>query len=92
VWSATFSPDPGAPPHVVIASGDGTAKLWDERSGAPVLKLKGHAGAVYMASFSPDPGAPGRIVTCESLMAKVWDSSPFKQGEPAIATRLPSAP
>ena len=70
VNSASFSPD-GA--RVVTAGGDGTAKVWDARSGAEVLALKGHAGAVRTAGFSPD-GA--RVVTAsEDGTAKVWDAA-----------------
>ena len=39
---------------------DKTAKVWDARTGTPLLELKGHTGAVTSASFSPDGT---RIVT-----------------------------
>ena len=42
------------------ASDDQTAKVWDARSGAEVLTLKGHTDGVSSASFSPDGS---RIVT-----------------------------
>jgi WD40 repeat protein len=67
--SATFSPD-GA--QILTASLDGTAKVWDAKSGTEVLTLKGHTGAVWSASFSPDGE---RIVTTSAdQVAKVWDA------------------
>jgi WD40 repeat protein len=77
--SATFSPDSA---QIVTASLDGTAKVWDAKSGAKVLTLKGHTGAVWSASFSPD-GA--RIVTTSAdQMAKVWDA---KTGAEALTLK-----
>ena len=57
--SASFSPDGS---RIVTASTDKTAKVWDARTGAEVLTLKGHTGQVTSASFSPDGS---RIVTGE---------------------------
>ena len=52
VWSASFSPD-GT--HVVTASTDKTARVWDLRGPRPTfVALKGHQGWVNFASFSPD--------------------------------------
>ena len=69
VNSAGFSPD-GT--RTVTAGGDGTAKVWDARSGAEVLTLKGHAGGVTSAGFSPDGT---RVVTAsEDRTAQVWDA------------------
>ena len=46
--------------------------MWDAKSGAEVLTLKGHTGGVTSASFSPDGS---RIVTgSEDKTAKVWDA------------------
>ena len=50
---------------------DHTAKVWDARSGAVLLTLKGHARDVGLASFSPDGT---RIVTVSNGTAKVWDA------------------
>ena len=57
--SASFSAD-GT--RIVTASEDKTAKVWDARSGAEMLTLKGHTDRVNSASFSPDGT---RIVTGE---------------------------
>ena len=72
--SALFSPDGSrivtAGDHTVIspvgsfiegvAVGDHTAKVWDAKTGAELLTLKGHTDLVISASFSPDGT---RIVT-----------------------------
>ncbi len=67
---ASFSPDGS---RIVTGSYDGTAKVWDAKSGAVVLTLKGHTPAqVHSASFSPDGS---RIVTgSDDNTAKVWDA------------------
>ena len=57
----------------MTASWDGTAKVWDARTGAEILTLKGHTGPVISASFSPDGS---RIVTASrDRTAKVWDAA-----------------
>ena len=38
----------------MTGSDDQTAKVWDAKTGAEVLTLKGHTGPVTSASFSPD--------------------------------------
>ncbi len=81
VQSAAFSPD-GA--RIVTASADLTARVWDARTGTPLLELKGHTGAVNGAAFSPD-GA--RIVTASSdLTARVWDA---RTGTPCARAQGP---
>jgi len=61
----------------VTASSDQTAKVWDTKSGAEVLTLKGHTGPVTSASFSPD-GL--RIVTgSRAWTPKVWDATPINR-------------
>jgi tetratricopeptide (TPR) repeat protein len=69
VHSASFSPD-GT--RIVTTSWDETARVWEARTGAELLTLKGHTGFVYSASFSPDGT---RIVTASfDLTARVWDA------------------
>jgi eukaryotic-like serine/threonine-protein kinase len=52
--------------------GAGEASVWDARTGAELLELKGHAGIVVSAAFSPDGT---RIITgSEDGTAKVWDA------------------
>ena len=65
----SFSPD-GT--RIVTGSEDKTAKVWDARTGTPLLDLKGHTGEVVSVSFSPDGT---RIVTgSDDKTAKVWDA------------------
>jgi WD40 repeat protein len=69
VVSAAFSPD-GV--YAVTASYDGTARLWNARSGEEMRILR-HAGAVNTASFSPDGT---RIVTAsDDGTARLWDTA-----------------
>jgi WD domain, G-beta repeat len=78
VYSATFSPDGS---RIVTGSEDKTARVWDARSGAPVLELKGHTAAVRSATFSPDGS---RIVTGtfgKDQTARVWDA---RSGAPVV--------
>jgi eukaryotic-like serine/threonine-protein kinase len=67
--SACFSPDGS---RIVTGGWDKTAKVWDARTGTPILSLKGHTDAVE-ASYSPDGS---RIVTASwDKTAKVWDAA-----------------
>ena len=46
--------------------------MWDAKSGAELLTLKGHTGTVWWVSFSADGS---RIVTgSDDRTAKVWDA------------------
>jgi WD40 repeat protein/predicted Ser/Thr protein kinase len=64
-----FSPDGR---QVVTASKDGTAQVWDARSGGAVGPALRHDGEVRMAGFSPD----GRYVITASAdhTARLWDA------------------
>lgn len=65
-----YSPD-GT--HIITASDDGTARVWDAVTGAELYQLAGHAGAVRSASFSPDGK---RIVTASTdKIARIWDAA-----------------
>ena len=50
VMSASFSPDGS---RIVTASWDRTAKVWDARTGAEVLTLKGHTDARHFGVVQP---------------------------------------
>src|SRR5262249_702170 len=64
-----FSPD-GT--RLATASLDGTARVWDARTGALALELKGHVGAVSGVAFSPDGT---RLATAAwDNTARVWDA------------------
>jgi WD40 repeat protein len=51
VNSVAFSPDGK---QVVSGSWDGTVRLWDAATGAPLLTLKGHSSSVKSVAFSLD--------------------------------------
>ncbi len=69
VRSAVFSPD-GL--RILTASSDKTARLWNSRTGAPLIVLAGHGGAVADAEFSADGR---RIVTAsDDKTARIWDA------------------
>ena len=73
VTSAAFSPD-GL--RIVTASRNGTAQLWDARTGLQIAVLAGHTKGVNDAAFSPD-GA--RIVTAShDGTARLWDAQTGK--------------
>jgi hypothetical protein len=69
VQTASLSPDGG---RIVTASYDGTARIWDCRTGAERVVLRGHTWLVTGASFSPDGG---RIVTAsQDMTARIRDA------------------
>ena len=67
--TAAFSPD-GT--HLVTASDDKTARVWDSVSGKLLVTLSGHQGALWDAAFSPD----GKLIVTASSdkSAIVWDA------------------
>jgi len=65
---AFFSPDGK---KIVTASWDGSAKIWDAKSGTLLVDLKLDHGLTLNAPFSPDSK---RIITISSdSTAKIWD-------------------
>lgn len=70
VVSAKFSPDGR---HILTASYDHTARVWDAETGHELSVLKGHEAEVSSAAFSPD----GRRIVTASFdgTARVWDGA-----------------
>ena len=69
VSCCAFSPN-GA--HVVTASNDMTAHIWDAETGAVLRTLEGHDSSVFCCAYSPD-GA--RVVTSSNnRTARIWDA------------------
>lgn len=79
IRKVTFSPDGRL---LLTASMDGTLRLWDGHTGAPVGEpLRGHAGEVLAAAFSPD----GRLVAAGGgdSVVRIWDVASGNQiGDP----------
>jgi eukaryotic-like serine/threonine-protein kinase len=69
VCSAQFSPDGK---HVVTASNDHTARVWDAQTGQPLTEPLKHGDLVMSAQFSPDGK---RVLTASwDNTARVWDA------------------
>lgn len=68
--TGNFSPDGK---QVVIASGDGTARVVDARTGSTLLILNGHQRYVNSAAYSPDGT---RILTSSAdRTARIWNAA-----------------
>jgi WD40 repeat protein len=64
-----FSPD-GT--RLATASSDGTARLWDARTGAPVGQAMRHQGGVGYVHFSADGGL--LVTASQDHTARLWDA------------------
>jgi WD40 repeat protein len=72
-FAASWSPDGR---HIVTASEDKTARIWNTETGDEVRALTGHEDKVYSAAFSPDGR---RIATAsEDKTARIWDAETGK--------------
>lgn len=70
VSHAEFSPDGG---QIVTASADGSARVWNAQTGAPITPPLGHDNRVGYAAFNRD----GRyvITVSDDETARIWDAS-----------------
>jgi WD40 repeat protein len=77
--------------RVLTSSWDGTARLWDARTGAPLTVFNGHRDKVTYASFSPDDL---EIVSASyDKTARLWRVPPRCQALiDAASTDRPGAP
>ena len=79
VYSAAFSPD-GA--HVVSASADGTARIWNVRDGSEIRLLDDHSDEVFGAFYSPNGSR--LITTSKDRTGRIWDT---KSGSGSVVLR-----
>ena len=68
--SAVFSPD-GA--HLLTASDDLTARLWDAHTYVQLEVLAGHTGIIRHAAYSPDGSRA--ITASDDLTVRIWDAA-----------------
>ncbi|PXX79222.1 P-loop NTPase fold protein [Rivihabitans pingtungensis] len=67
--ACAFSPDGQ---HILTASHDNTAKLWDAHSGALLCSFDGHTDWVNSCAFSPD--GQHILTASDDNTAKLWDT------------------
>jgi WD40 repeat protein len=72
VLCAQFSPDGK---KIVTASRDGTAVVWDAKSGKALTPALKHDQIVWFAQFSPDSA---RVLTVSDQTARIWNVSDGK--------------
>ena len=73
VSSAIFSPDGR---HVLTASADRTARIWDAEAGNPIIPALLHKGPVESVAFSPD--GMHVVTTSWDKTARIWDAETGK--------------
>jgi WD40 repeat protein/serine/threonine protein kinase/Tfp pilus assembly protein PilF len=79
IRAANFSPDGQ---RVVTASKDGTARIWDSRTGLPLCGPLKHKSEMNWATFSPDGK---RVVTAsQDHTARIWDAQTGQPTSPPL--------
>ena len=81
IWDVTFSSEcsagagdvaQGCSTRVATVGEDGTAAIWESKTGRRLLVMRGHVGAVRGVAFSPDDT---RLLTLgQDATAKLWDA------------------
>jgi len=61
--------------HLVTASVDQTARVWDTTTGKMVAELRGHSQEVNSAEFSPDDTGKFVVTAGKDGTAHVWDAA-----------------
>jgi eukaryotic-like serine/threonine-protein kinase len=84
VVSVCFSPDSK---HVLTASWDYTARIWDAATGKTVNILRGHTCPLESASYGPD----GRTVFAASTGAKDFSTVPAREFKAGTEVDVPIA-
>lgn len=87
VSALTFSPDGRL---VASASWNGTAALWDTRTGALRHKLRGHGSIVRCVAFSPDGLLLASGAQDQSIV--LWDTRTGRPRHTLLGTGRPRAP
>lgn len=72
ITSVAFSKDGK---HLVTASVDQTARVWDTATGKMVAELRGHSQEVNSAEFSPDDTGKLVVTAGKDGTAHVWDAA-----------------
>ncbi len=73
IYDAWWPPD-GT--HLVSASADSTAQVWDANTGSSILTYKGQTTGVNWAAWSPD--GTRIVTTSHDQTAQVWDATTGK--------------
>ena len=75
VRGLTFSQDGS---RIATSSFDGTAKVWDAKTGKELITLSGHAGPIAWVMFSPD-GSQLATTGGDDFVARIWEANTGKE-------------